>query len=274
MLIIVNSEFTELSSIYENTEEEMCTPDRELKFDYSSFNDYKKIRVNRLDSKFNSVTGAKAGTLPNFFERMDTDVRERNLRDYEFKEIFKKPILYPPYDKKLTKKSTKSIVERLHTTSKNKGSSRLGTSQSVKSLNSSSSQTSILGALFSSSKKKKLQKHRLSVVSLSTKPKLITPVKEKITSQERKANFLKKLLPVKSTVKKKEKQLIEKVKKLQKLKAQAELLEKEIQLIKMDTEQLDTEIIQSTKSSKKVIKRNGNLYNKRGSMPKIKLRKY
>lgn len=33
--------FNELSSIYENTEEEMCTPDRELKFEYSTFNEYK-----------------------------------------------------------------------------------------------------------------------------------------------------------------------------------------------------------------------------------------
>ena len=81
--------FNELSSIYENTEEELCTPDRELKIDYSAFGDYKKHRKNRLNPNFRSVTQSN-GSNPNFYERMDNDVKYRSTRDKEIKHMFSK----------------------------------------------------------------------------------------------------------------------------------------------------------------------------------------
>lgn len=46
------SNFHELSSIYENTEEELWTPDREFKINYETLHDYKKIRKERESKQF------------------------------------------------------------------------------------------------------------------------------------------------------------------------------------------------------------------------------
>jgi hypothetical protein len=127
----------ELSSIYENTEEELCTPDRDMKIDYSAFGDYKKHRKNRLNKNFRSAIQPN-GSNPNFYERMDNDVKDRSTRDKEIKHMFSKRFNYDSNININSSKFTKNagtITKRLFLDRKSNMTKRLSTSKSIRSLN-------------------------------------------------------------------------------------------------------------------------------------------
>ena len=69
----------ELSSIWENTEEEIWTPDREIAFSNTSLNNWNKLSHWSIHQNY-SWTNQRTQDALNFFERMDWDIRERNIR--------------------------------------------------------------------------------------------------------------------------------------------------------------------------------------------------
>ena len=69
----------ELSSICENTEEELCTPEREIVLTNSSLNNLNKLSNCSIHPNY-SLTNQRPYEVLNFYERMDYDVKERNIR--------------------------------------------------------------------------------------------------------------------------------------------------------------------------------------------------
>lgn len=93
--------------------------------------------IDRLSDNFKSVALTNGPKL-NFYERMNNDVKDRNSRDKEFKEMFSKRFSYEQSNK-VTKKHSESITKRLFTARKSNISKRLSTSKSMRSLNLSKS---------------------------------------------------------------------------------------------------------------------------------------
>lgn len=156
--------FNELSSIYENTEEELWTPDRDLKIDYSAFQDYKKLRKNRENGNFHSVA-VTLNQKADFYERMDYDVKERNIRDYEIRRFSKKRINPSPSDRRLSHKKAESLTKRLHSNRESSVERRLKNSKSLRILNlSNNSNTDSNVSKLSSTRKSLFLNHRKSII--------------------------------------------------------------------------------------------------------------
>ena len=166
----------ELSSIYENTEEEMWTPDRDLKIDYSSFK-YYKHGLNGAKLSFKDSTTSKPKNYPDFFQRMNQDVVSRKVRNSELQEMFSKPHVYPAPNKKLSTKYASQVVDRLHSNEKPKIKRRILPGDCVKSLSSSKSEKSLISSKCFSYKSRvpSSTKHRLSINS-SIKSKFVVDV--------------------------------------------------------------------------------------------------
>jgi hypothetical protein len=120
--------FNELSSIYENTEEEMCTPERNYKIDYCTLDKPKQKKIQK-DNYGTNRSNSK--NTKNFFKRMQNDVKERNEREHDFREMFRGPIKPALHERKISKKRTKSIIDRLHTLAKPCSMDRTPNSKSV-----------------------------------------------------------------------------------------------------------------------------------------------
>lgn len=154
----------ELSSIYENTEEELWTPERELKLDYSVFQDYQNKRKNRENENFHSVA-VNMRKKADFYTRMDYDVKERNIRDYEIREMSKRKRVHFHNERKLSLKKAESLSKRLHS---NRGSSVerwIKNSKSLRTLNlSNNSNTDSNLSKLSSTRKPLFYKNRKSIV--------------------------------------------------------------------------------------------------------------
>ena len=101
---------------------------------------------------------------PDFYQRMDHDVTERNIRDYSIKKMKKKPYEYPPYDRRHSKKKAEIISSRLHSGNRSTMNKNLKHTKSLRTLNlSNNSRDGSEISRASTSRKRVFSKHRTSL---------------------------------------------------------------------------------------------------------------
>ncbi|CAI2363317.1 unnamed protein product [Moneuplotes crassus] len=225
------SNFHELSSIYENTEEELCTPDREFKINLKTLHDYKKIRKERESQQFYTCKN-KFHKKSSFIQRMNVDICERNIRDYEIRRMSKsRPTSQK--ERKISKKRANSISKRLMKGRECSLERRIRNSQSFKELNHpvqlKPSKDKISKNIFKSKRKSVLKDY--VVPQKTTKVKKMKIKKRNLPKQKDFISINKmqsSQKPQQKQQKLKEKKLLHKKMFLKQLKLQALKLEHEI----------------------------------------------
>ena len=105
------SNLNDLSSICEHTEEELCTPDRDFNNHHSVINTFGRHFSHLANTYRTNMSQIKTIETPqSFYERIDMDIKERNIRQYEFKQMFSHPQIHANALRKASAKKVKEVV--------------------------------------------------------------------------------------------------------------------------------------------------------------------
>lgn len=195
----------------------MCTPDKDLRFDFPTKKKHRRSKTGGNLTDYPSLQKPKQKDVKNFYARMENDVKERSSREKDFQELYGQPLIYEPYDKKVSRKEAKKIVNRLHnvrpTSIRKNSQSRSNTSLDrdkslnlFKSFNSLNQKSNTSRSYFGGKQRwsvNALPNVKMSYESFQTLKQPSAPKR----SQKEKQNILKKLLPESSALNKKPKPL-------------------------------------------------------------------
>ncbi|CAI2386855.1 unnamed protein product [Moneuplotes crassus] len=222
-----NNGFHELSSIYEKTEEELCTPDCEFKLNYSNLQDYKKARKERDNKRFHTLK-SNLNNHPEFYSKKPGKKRNSQQR-------------------KISKKRADCISQRLYKSRECSLERKLKNSKSFKEINEQSqakqSLDSISKNIFKNKRKSLVKDYKLPVYT--TKQRNPKPKRKSVSKQKEYLSgnkILSSHKPLKNKQKAKQKKLIHKKMLLEKLKLQALKLESEIRNEALELKSMSPEI--------------------------------